>query len=201
MPVQTRQHASCERSPRAPRWQAVGLGALLIAAGAAPGAAHGADGNPARLHTGSCEELGAVAFPLTGVGASVDLEDAPLATPTAVNADQSTAVAVSETTIEAPLEAILGSEYAVMVYASDEDMSGIACGNVGGAMVDDRLVTGLTAFGQPGIAGFALFEPDGEQTVVTILLGQAGDGEEGEHEDAVPHDETGTPAAEATPHA
>ena len=147
------------------------------------------------------------------MGASVDLEDAPLATPTAVNADQSTAVAVSETTIEAPLDAILGAEHAVMVYASDENMSGIACGNVGGAMVDDRLVTGLTALGQPGTAGFALFEPDGEQTVVTILLAHdlapasdsgadaadAGHDEEGEHEDAVPHDETGTPAAEVSP--
>ena len=201
MHVQTPQRASVARSPRAPRWQAAELGVLLIVAGAAPAAAHGADGNPARIHAGSCEELGPVAFPLTGVGASIDLEDAPLATPPAVNADQSTTVAVSETTIETPLEAILGAEHAVMIYASDEDMSGIACGNVGGAMVDDRLVTGLTAFGQPGIAGFALFEPDGEQTVVTILLGQAGAGEEGEHEDAVPHDETGTPAAEATPHA
>jgi hypothetical protein len=38
-------------------------------------------------------------------------------------------------------------------------------------MMGDTLVTALAEMGVPGHSGFALFHPNGEQTVVTVLIG------------------------------
>ena len=147
------------------------LGLLALLAGVGTARAHAADGHPAKIHEGTCQALGRVAFPLTDVGASVDLEQTPIATPAAVNPQSSYQVMVSETTIPASLEILLSGEHAVMVYDSDEDLQAIACGNIGGALMRDTLVVGLAEMGVPGHTGFALFRPDGDQTVVTILFG------------------------------
>src|SRR5829696_7071921 len=96
--------------------------AILLMSGGAT-LAHEAHGHPARIHEGSCEALGAVAFRLNGVGGSVDVEGAPIATPTAVNDPAAPEVVLSETAIDAPLETLLGADYAIMVYESDEEMS------------------------------------------------------------------------------
>jgi hypothetical protein len=147
------------------------LGLLALIASAGPTRAHAADGHPAKIHEGTCETLGRVTFPLTGVGASVDLEQTPIATPTSANPQLSYQVLMSETTIPASLEALLSGEHAVMIYETDEDMQAIACGNIGGALIGDTLVVGLAEMGVPGHTGMALFRPDGEQTIVTILFG------------------------------
>ncbi len=129
-------------------------------------------------------------FRLNGVGGSVDLDNAPMATPTPVNPDSAYQVMVSDTTIDATIDEILAAEHAVMIYESDEVMDAIACGNVGGAMHGDTLMTALAEAGVPGHSGFALFRPEGEQTVVTVILGHglapvtASGGSDGhEHED------------------
>jgi len=147
------------------------LGLLALFTGPDLTRAHAADGHPAKIHEGTCETLGRVAFPLTGVGASVDLEQTPVATPAAINPQSSYQVMISETTIPASLDTLLAGEHAVMVYDSDENLRAVACGNVGGALMDDTLVVGLAEMGVPGHTGFALFRPDGDQTVVTILFG------------------------------
>lgn len=147
-------------------------GLLAGLAGGAPAIAHEADGHPARVHEGACEQLGPVAFTLTGVGASVDQSGAAIATPGPVNADSAFEITVSETTLDTPLEALLTDSYAVMVYESDEQMDAISCGNVAGAMMGDTLVAGLAELGVPGHSGFALLRPEGDQTIVTILLGE-----------------------------
>src|SRR5215210_3904620 len=61
------------------------MGMLLFPGGIGRTLAHAADGHPAKIHEGTCDALGRVAFPLTGVGAAVDLQQQPIATPTAVN--------------------------------------------------------------------------------------------------------------------
>src|SRR5215210_1267140 len=148
---------------------AVALG--VAAAVAVPALAHEEHGHPARIHKGSCQALGPVAFRLNGVGGSVDLDSAPIATPTAVNPDAAYQVLTSETTIDATIEDLLASEHAVMIYESDEALDAIACGNVGGALSGYTLVTGLAEAGVPGHIGFALFRPEGDQTVVLVVLG------------------------------
>src|SRR5215217_8879393 len=92
---------------------AVALG--LVAAVTGPALAHEEHGHPTRIHKGSCEALGPVAFRLNGVGGSVDLDNAPVATPTAVNSDSSYQVMVSETTIDGTIEDLLGADHAVMI--------------------------------------------------------------------------------------
>ena len=52
-----------------------------------------------------------------------------------------------------------------MIYETDEDLQAIACGNIGGALMGDTLVVGLAEMGVPGHTGFALFRPDGDQTM------------------------------------
>jgi hypothetical protein len=200
---------------------ALALGTVMALAAVAPAPAHEAHGHPARIHEGSCESLGAVALSLNGVGGSVDLDGAPVATPAAVNPDTTYQVMVSETTIDAPLETLLASDHAVMIYESDEEMQGISCGNIGGAMHGETLITGLAEIGIPGHLGFAIFQPQGEQTAVEIILGHAmapvsasgvkadhehNDAEAGEngHDDAeagADHDEEDDHDATATPQA
>jgi hypothetical protein len=138
-----------------------------------PVLAHAADGHPVKIHQGTCQSLGPVAFPLTGVGASVDLDGNAIATPQTVNPDRAYQVMTSESTIAATVDDLLASEYAVMLYDNDEDMQAVACGNVGGALLGDTLAVGLGELGIPGHVGFALFQPRGEQTDVMILIGHA----------------------------
>ena len=148
---------------------AVALGVVTAVAG--PALAHEEHGHPARIHEGSCQELGPVAFRLNGVGGSVDVDNAPVATPVAVNTDSAYQVMVSETTIDSTIEDLLAGEHAVMIYESDEAMDAIACGNVGGALNGETLVSGLAEAGVPGHIGFALFRPEGDQTDVLVIIG------------------------------
>ena len=185
----------------------VALVATALLVGPSPALAHEEHGHPARIHEGSCQELGPVAFRLNGLGGSVDVDNAPVATPTAVNSDSAYQVMVSETTIDGMIEDLLGVDHAVMIYESDEAMDAIACGNVGGALNGETLVTGLAEAGVPGHIGFALFRPEGDQTDVLVILGhglapisvsgaQHADGHADEDRDA--HDEEDGHAA-ATP--
>jgi len=79
-------------------------------------------------------------------------------------------VVLSETLIDTTIEDLLAAEHAVMVYESDEDLSAISCGNLGGAMLGNTLVTALGESGVPGHVGFAVFRPEGDGTVVSIYL-------------------------------
>jgi hypothetical protein len=145
---------------------------LSLVVGSSATMAHAADGHPAKIHEGTCEALGPVAFSLTGVGATVDLDENPIATPQPVNADAAFGVETSQTTIDTTLEQLLSSDHAIMLYEDDEGMAAIACGNLGGAMLGDTLVVGLGEAGMPGHVGFAMLKPDGDKTDVTILLGK-----------------------------
>jgi hypothetical protein len=147
------------------------LVATAMFAGLSSALAHEEHGHPARIHEGSCQELGPVAFRLNGVGGSVDVDNAPVATPVAVNTDSAYQVMVSETTIDGTIEDLLAGEHAVMIYESDEAMDAIACGNVGGALNGETLVSGLAEAGVPGHIGFALFRPEGDQTNVLVIIG------------------------------
>jgi hypothetical protein len=186
---------------------AVALG--VVVPGAGPTLAHEEHGHPTRIHEGTCEVLGPVAVRLNAVGGSVDVNNAPVATPAAVNADSSYQVLISETTIDGTIEDLLAAEHAVLIYESDEAMDAIACGNVGGALNGNTLVTGLAEAGVPGHIGLALFRSEGDQTVVLVVLGHglapvsASGGVPGDDhadEDNAAHDEEGGHAG-ATPDA
>jgi hypothetical protein len=167
----------------------VGLATALILGNAGPVRGHAEHGHPGRIHDGTCEELGGVAFRLNGVGGSVDIDNAPIATPIPVNEDSAYQVMVSETIIDGAIDDLIAADHAVMIYESDEDMSAIACGNLGGSMHGDSLITGLAENGHAGHLGFAIFEPAGNQTQVTVIIGHAlapvtASGSAAEHEPA-----------------
>ena len=73
---------------------------------------HAADGHPAKIHEGTCEALGPVAYSLNGVGASVNLAQTPVATPQVVNSKTAYQVVTSETTIPTPLAQLLSGDHA-----------------------------------------------------------------------------------------
>jgi len=85
----------------------------MLPVGAGHVLAHAADGHPAKIHEGTCGASGRVAFPLTGVGASVDLDQMPIATPAPMNPQSSYQVMISKTTIPASLETLLSGAHAV----------------------------------------------------------------------------------------
>ena len=181
----------------------------VVVPGAGPTLAHEEHGHPTRIHEGTCEALGPVAVRLNGVGGSVDIDNAPVATPTAINPDSAYQVMVSETTVDGTIEDLLADELAVMIYESDEAMDAIACGNVGGALNGNTLVTGLAEAGVPGHIGFTLFRSEGDQTTVLVILGHGlapvsagggGAGDDHADEDGTAHDEEDDHAA-ATPDA
>jgi hypothetical protein len=173
--------------------------------------AHAEDGHPVRIHQGTCQSLGPVAFSLAGVNASVELDGNIIATPQTINADKAYQVMVSESRITTTIEDLLASDLAVMLYDNDEDMQAIACGNVGGARLGDTLAVGLGEIGIPGHVGFAVFQPHGDQTDVTILIGHAmspvsaggampaladtGGEPDHQHESEEVHDDVATPEA------
>ena len=136
-------------------------------------AAHAEHGHPARIHNGTCESLQGVAYRLNGVGGSVDAGGAPVATPTTVNPETAYQVMTSDTVVDTPLADLLQGERAVMIYESDDAMDAIACGNIGGALMEDELIVGLGEERIPGHLGFAIFTSDGDQTEVTVILGHA----------------------------
>ena len=160
----------------------------VVVPGAGPTLAHEEHGHPTRIHEGTCEALGPVAVRLNGVGGSVDIDNAPVATPTAINPDSAYQVMVSETTVDGTIEDLLAAEHAVMIYESDEAMEAIACGPIGGAMSGDTLITGLAEMGVPGHLGIALFRPEGDGLAVSLIIGHgmapvSAAGQQVDHED------------------
>ena len=165
--------------------------------------AHEADGKPARVQTGTCDSLGGVAFQLVGVGAAVDLGDAEIPEPEIAGAPSAAPVLLSETTVGASVDAIVGGGHAIVVYASDDAMDEVvACGDVGGPMLRDELVVGLREVGGSGFSGIAVLAPDGAGTRVTVYLGEGLGGaaatpnaEAGDHHDEGDDHDAATPAS------
>ncbi len=149
------------------------LSALLVAGNAGLAFGHAEHGHPARIHEGRCDDLGRVAFRLNGVGGSVDLDNAPVDVPAEVNPDVAYQVMISETMIDGTIDDLLASNHALMIYESDDEMNAISCGNLGGAMDGDSLITGLAEAGIPGHLGFAIFTPDDDRTHIQVIVGHA----------------------------
>ncbi len=126
---------------------------------------------PAHIHTGACDTLGDVVFPLDDValpGQTIATpDDDASSTPVAVDL-----VAESVTTVDVSLEDILAAEYAINVHLSAEEIGTyIACGDVTGEPVDGLLDIELLELNGSGYMGQAtLVDNDGESTTVTVTI-------------------------------
>ena len=171
---------------RSTRWfgllVALGLllfgGGLALAQDATPSA--GDDmaagvAHPAHIHTGTCDTLGDVVYPLNDVtlpGRTIATpEDDLSSTPVAVGL-----VAESTTTVDVALDDILAAEHAINLHESMENIGNyIACGDVSGEPVDGLLDIELMELNGSGYMGQAtLVDNDGESTTVTVTIMETG---------------------------
>ena len=160
------------RSSRVAAVIAVAALTLVVPAGRAqtPVADTAAEAHPAHIHSGTCDQLGDVVYPLADVV-------------TLTGEEMGTAgghpVKVSEVNhLDVSLQEILDGEYAINVHESADAIDVyIACGNIGG-MVHERengegmeIVIGLAELNDSGHVGIAWLGDDGEGgTNVSVSL-------------------------------
>ena len=126
----------------------VALGMAMIAAGPSSAQEEGAEvGHPAHIHDGTCAELGEVVYALSDVGPGTVRNGEPSTGGVVVGQTEDIfPVAVSSTTVDAPLSEITDGTYAVNVHESGENIQVyIACGNIGGTQFGNTLTIGLAS--------------------------------------------------------
>lgn len=124
-------------------------------------------GLSAALHEGDCTATGALAAPFAN---AILPPGSPVGNLDAVPA------ANSFTTVPLPLEAILGTDHAIVV-AGPANGGVLACGEVGGSLAEDgSLAIGLTSEQSSGVDGIAFLSPggDGASTGVSLFLAVPG---------------------------
>jgi plastocyanin len=145
-----------------------GVFASAAAQDATPAASSTA-AHPAHIHSGTCETLGDVVFPLADVALAPATAEA-VASPAADGLGG--AVAESTTTVDIALEDILAAEHAINVHESVENIGNyIACGDVTGEPVDGSLKVDLAELNGSGFSGQVTLADNGDgTTTVTITL-------------------------------
>jgi hypothetical protein len=159
---------------------------LSTAQDATPSMMQGTHQHPAHIHSGTCQTLGDVVFPLTDL-TSPEAMGTPMAgmalTPMAgmdasQMAEMGEVVAQSTTTVEASLEDILGAEHAINVHLSPEEIDVyIACGDITGTADGGQLQIELEELNDSGYHGMAMLMATGDDTTrVDVWLMQREDG-------------------------
>lgn len=154
---------------------------MLLTLATAPSAlAHAADGHPARIQQGICDNLAGIAFQLTGVGATITPDGTPVPPPAMVGATVADPLQMSGTTLQTSLTQLTQNPYAIVIYESDDAMDHIiACGNIGGMltaqmpgmiMPGDVLPVWLADPEDAGTAGMAILQADGVRVIVHLYL-------------------------------
>ncbi len=132
--------------------------------------------HPAHIHSGSCDNLGDIVTPLTDV--------TELTAGEVFGAGSAILVKESETDVALPLGDILSAPHAINVHESAEAIQNyIACGDIGGRVIDGDLVIGLRELNDSGHHGVAVLEDDDDGTDVTLYLAEEGTDAEAEQDD------------------
>ena len=163
------------------------VAALIVAASMAVPLAWGqeleADApHPAHIHSGTCDNLGDIVAPLGDV--------TELTAGESFGASTAVLVKESETDVPLPLGDILSAPHAINVHESAQAIQNyIACGDIGGRVIDGDLVIGLRELNGSGHHGVAVLEGADDGTDVTVYLSEEGSGAETEQDvgtDAAP---------------
>jgi hypothetical protein len=130
--------------------------------------------HPAHVHVGTCQELDPnPAYPLNNVGPRTDEDGNPPEPDQIMGSLASNPVEYSETDIEVNLDDLLMEAHAINVHLSDQEVATyIACGDLGGPVLDDKLYIGLHELNGSGYHGIAVLERDDDNTKVTVYLAQ-----------------------------
>lgn len=135
---------------------------------------------PAEIRLGACAGAGDVVSPL-----------ASLIVPAGDVQGQAGAMPVEQSVTVVPvlLADLLGNAHMIVVYASPQESTApVACGDIGGALSPDgTLAVGLGATNGSKLDGVAYFapSPDGDGTIVTVLVADDGGGRTRPDSDAV----------------
>jgi hypothetical protein len=141
-------------------------------AASTPSMMQGTHQHPAHIHSGTCETLGDVVYPLNDLTAP-DRMSTPMAGMASTPMAGREVVAQSITTIDTSLDDLLGEDYALNVHESAEKIDVyIACGDVKGTPNDDQLQIDLHELNNSGYQGMARLTDngDGTSTVEAVLM-------------------------------
>jgi hypothetical protein len=133
--------------------------------------------HPSHVHVGPCSDPDPnPAFPLNNVGPRTD-DDGNAPDPEDIRGSlSSNAVEIAESEIEVKLDDLLTEAHSIIVHESDQNMSVyIACADIGGPVLDDKLYVGLGQLNDSGYSGIAELESDGDNTNVKIYLVRSAD--------------------------
>lgn len=130
--------------------------------------AESAPSHPIHIHVGTCEELDPNPIapldnlaPRVNEDAEEESDNQPVGVLTAP-----TVLGTSSDEIELAWEDMLSASHAINVHMSDEDVQTyIACGDIGGVVVDDTLVISLQPLNDSGYTGIAILSQDGDGNV------------------------------------
>jgi hypothetical protein len=131
--------------------------------------------HPAHIHAGTCDELDPnPAQPLNNIEPNLN-EDEDTTDDENPNEPQGSLTAArvvySDTDVEMSLDDILATAHAINAHESDENVQNyIACGEIGGVVVDGKLAVALGPQNDSGHSGIAILEEDGDNTNVKVYL-------------------------------
>lgn len=130
---------------------------------------------PAHIHSGTCEELGDVVYPLEDVTGGL-IDGTPDASPVPEEEGlPGDVIAQSRTTVEANLDDLLAEEHAVNVHQSAENIDVyIACVDIEGEASEGELILELQELNDSGVNGqVILSQTDDNSLEVTVTLTDA----------------------------
>jgi plastocyanin len=138
--------------------------------------------HPAHIHSGTCDNLGDIVAPLGDV--------TELTAGESFGAQTAILVKESETDVPLPLGDILAAPHAINVHESAEAIQNyIACGDIGGRVIDGDLTIGLRELNGSGHHGVAILAGADDGTGVKVYLAEEGTDTETEQDvatDAAP---------------
>jgi plastocyanin len=164
------------------RWMALAtpVAALMVVIAMSAPLARGQEADaphPAHIHSGTCDNLGDIVAPLSDV--------TELTAGESFGAETAVLVKESETDVASPLGDFLSAPHAINVHESAEAIQNyIACGDIGGRVIDGDLVIGLRELNGSGHHGVAVLEGDDDGTDVKLYLAEEGTGAEAEQDAA-----------------
>ena len=133
--------------------------------------------HPAHIHSGTCDNLGDIVAPLGDV--------TELTAGESFGAQPAILVKESETDVPLPLGDILSAPHAINIHESAEAIQNyIACGDIGGRVIDGDLTIGLRELNDSGHHGVAVLKGNDAGTGVTLYLAEEGTGAEPEQDAA-----------------
>lgn len=149
------------------------LGGGALAQGAATPASMSeapSEGYPVMIHQGSCSDLSA--DPAYEIGPAVTFGTTESNEPETIGAESgvTTVLLGVSADVDSGLETLGGDGHAIVVHASADDPTVVACGNIAGAVNDGQIALAIAPAGGSDVVGVAILEENDGQTNTKVYL-------------------------------